>query len=143
MANRLKILVDADALVAIAKDTDSNHKKALVTSQKIRTATIYTTPFTIPEAVTVLSHKASQIEAKNFLKNARERMFSEIQLNPEFIQAADKVFLSQKTKGTSWIDCLNAAVVKTEELDGIFSFDKFYKKQGVRTFPSSSPSRRT
>jgi len=132
MANRLKILVDADALVAIAKETDSNHKKALVTSQKIRTATIYTTPFTIPEAATVLSHKASQFEAKNFLKNVRERILSEIQLNPGLVQTADEIFLSQKTKGTSWIDCLNVAVVKTEELDGIFSFDKFYKKLKIK-----------
>ena len=132
MANRLKILVDADALVAIAKETDSNHKKALVTSQKIRAATIYTTPFTIPEAATVLSHKASQFEAKNFLKNARERILSEIQLSPGLIQATDEIFLSQKTKGTSWIDCLNVAVVKTEKLDGIFSFDKFYKKLKIK-----------
>ena len=33
-----------------------------------------------------------------------------------------------KKKGTSWIDCLNIVSVKTYNLDGILSFDKFYKK---------------
>jgi len=44
---------------------------------------------------------------------------------------ADKIFLSRKEKGISWIDCFNAAAVKIYKLDGILSFDKFYKKVGI------------
>ena len=136
MAKPLNILVDADALVAIAKETDSNHKRALTVSQKIKTATAYITPFTIPEAATVISHKVSQIEAKNFLIDARKRQLIEIRLSPEITQVADEIFLSQGAKGTSWVDCLNVAVIKTKKLDAIFSFDKFYKKLRLMTFPS-------
>lgn len=134
MAKLQRILIDTDALVAIIKGNDSNHKKALIISEKIKNAAIFITPLTIPETVTVISYKMSQIEAKEFLIKIRQENFIEISLNPELIQKTDKIFLSQKTKGTSWIDCLNVAVVKTEELDGIFSFDKFYKRLNIKYF---------
>ena len=41
---------------------------------------------------------------------------------------ADELFISVKKKGTSWIDCLNVIMVKFYKLDGILSFDNFYKK---------------
>jgi len=44
---------------------------------------------------------------------------------------ADELFATQGAKGTSWIDCLNVVVVKNYKLDGMLSFDAFYKKQGI------------
>jgi predicted nucleic acid-binding protein len=82
---------------------------------------------TIPETATVLSYKVSQKSAKKFLIKAR-RKFVELPLNEEIIALADKIFLTRNEKGISWIDCLNAAVVKYYKLDGILSFDKFYPK---------------
>lgn len=127
MAKPRKILVDADALVAIAKEDDSNHQKAVRTALKLKNDTLFVTAFTIPEAVTVISHKISQTDAKKFLAEIRKRNLHDVLLKPELTDLADEIFLSQKTKGTSWADCLNAAVIKSLDLDGIFSFDKFYK----------------
>jgi len=123
-----KFLVDADALVALAKEDDSNHKKALQIAQVSSGVSLYTTPFTIPEATTVLSYKVSREAAKQFLRQARQRKLIELKLTAQITQLADEVFLQQNPKGTSWIDCLNVATVKHHSLDGIFSFDKFYKK---------------
>jgi predicted nucleic acid-binding protein len=81
----------------------------------------------------VLSYKVSHTAAKNFLKKSRG-LFVELPLNEEVITLADKIFLSQNKKGTSWIDCLNIAFIKYYYLDGILSFDKFYKKLGVEIF---------
>lgn len=127
-----KILVDADALVALAKADDSNHKKALKIAQKLKKDTLFITPLTIPEAATVISYRVSHKEAKIFLLDTRKRNLIELPLNFSAIKAADEIFLSQTRKGVSWIDCLNIAVTKIHSLDGIFSFDKFYAKLGIK-----------
>ena len=51
----MKILVDADFLVALAKEDDSNHEKAILKARDLKEAAIFITPFTIPESVTVVS----------------------------------------------------------------------------------------
>ncbi len=129
----MKILVDTDFLIALIKIDDKNHLKAIDKVQKIKEAKVFITPFTIPEAVTVLSYKVSYTAAKNFLKVARNKL-SELTLNEEIIVSSDKIFLSQNKKGKSWIDCLNVALIKYYKLDGILSFDKFYLKLGVNVF---------
>lgn len=122
------ILIDADTLVAISKVNDTNHEKALEISQKIKDLNLYITPFTIPEATTVISYKVGQKEAKEFLKEARAKKLTEVLITKELTDKADEIFLSQNKKGTSWIDCLNAAALKIYEIDAIFSFDSFYKQ---------------
>jgi predicted nucleic acid-binding protein len=129
----MKILVDTDFLIALIKIDDKNHLKAIDKVQKIKEAKVFITPFTIPETVTVLFYKVSHTAGKSFLKVARNKL-PELPLNEEIIASADKIFLSQNKKGTSWIDCLNVALIKYYKLDGILSFDKFYLKLGVNVF---------
>lgn len=127
----MKIFVDADALVALAKEDDTNHQRAIKIASSLKKATLYVSPFTIPEAATVLSYRLSQKAATKFLKEARKRKLIELKITSQVSQLADEIFLKQKQKGVSWVDCLNAAMIKTYSLQGIFSFDKFYKKLGV------------
>lgn len=124
----MKILVDADALVALAKEDDSNHKKAVKIARRLRKQTLFITPLTIPEAATVLSYRVSQKAAQRFLKEARQRKLIELPLTTQISLLADEIFLKQKKKGTSWIDCLNVAMSQIHNLDRIFSFDLFYRK---------------
>jgi len=132
MAKIRKILVDADALVALAKLDDSNHKKALIIAKRLKKDTLFITPLTIPETATVISYRVSHNSAKVFLLDARKRNLVELPLNLSEVNAADEIFLAQKRKGISWIDCLNVALIKINSFDGIFSFDKFYPKQGIK-----------
>lgn len=127
-----KILIDTDILVAIVKEDDTNHNKALYLAEKLKGVTICISPFTIPEAATVISYKINQKQANYFLEKARQRNFLNLMLDDDTVKLADKIFFSQGKKGTSWFDCCNAAFVKINDLDGIFSFDKFYKRLGIR-----------
>jgi predicted nucleic acid-binding protein len=129
----MRLLVDTDFLIALIKIDDKNHLKSINKLQELKETKIFITPFTLPETVTVLSYKVSHTAAKNFLKKSRG-LFVELPLNEEVIALTDKIFLSQNKKGTSWIDCLNVAFIKYYYLDGILSFDKFYKKLGVKIF---------
>lgn len=127
----MKILIDADALVALAKEDDSNHKKAVKIAQRLKKETLYVTALTIPEAATVLSYRVSQEAAQKFLKEARQKKLIELPLTTQASVLADEIFLKQTKKGTSWIDCLNVAIAKIHNLAGIFSFDRFYQKFGL------------
>lgn len=127
----MKILVDADALVALVKEDDSNYKKAVKIAQRLKKETLYVTPLTIPEATTVLSYRVSQEAAQKFLKEARQRKLIELPLTTQTSILADEIFLKQRKKGTSWIDCLNVAMAKIHNLARIFSFDRFYKEFGL------------
>jgi predicted nucleic acid-binding protein len=127
----MRLLVDTDFLIALIKEDDKNHSKAISKLKGLKEALIFVTPFTIPETATVLSYKVSQKSAKKFLREAM-RKFVELPLNEEIIALADKIFLTQNKKGISWIDCLNAAIVKYYKFEGILSFDKFYSKVGIK-----------
>lgn len=87
----MRLLVDTDFLIALIKEDDKNHSKAVSKPKGLKEALIFVTPFTIPETATVLSYKVSQKSAKKFLIKAR-RKFVELPLNEEIIALADKFF---------------------------------------------------
>jgi len=130
----MRILVDADFLVALAKKDDSNHKKAVVLAEKLAGSFFFVTQFTIPEAATVLSYKVSQNSARIFLNETRKMNLIELPFAKNLSELTDSVFNSLRKKGTSWIDCFNIACVKNFQLDGILSFDKFYQKNNIKMF---------
>lgn len=131
------ILVDTDILVALAKTNDTNHQKAIRFSDKLQKAgaTYYFSPFTIAEAVTVLSYKTSHQAAKVFLKHVRSLDIPVLELPEKHKDMADNWFLRQNKKGTSYFDCYNMALLERykEQLTAIFSFDSVYKKNGFLT----------
>lgn len=126
------ILVDADALVALAKSDDSNHQKAIKIKQKLQKlgVSFYISPFTIAETVTVLSHKVSHTAAKKFLLQIRKTSLPVLVLPEKSSNLADNWFLKQNKKGTSFFDCYNMALMKhyNKQIEAIFSFDKIYLK---------------
>lgn len=130
----MKILVDADFLVALNKQNDTNLEKALSKIGLFKKAEIFITQFTLPEAATVLSYRVSQEEAKKFLNETRHTHFTVISLDELLQERTDQIFLTQKKKGTSWVDCLNVAAIQMHHLDGILSFDRFYQQAGVKVF---------
>ena len=142
ISNTLNILVDSDALVALAKTDDPNHKKALSISEALQKkgCTWYVSPFTIGEVVTVISHKVNQATAKKVLEELREQNLNILTLKDEYIQLADEWFNKQSKKGTSYFDCYNMALLERykKELNAIFSFDVVYKRNGFRLAEESS-----
>jgi predicted nucleic acid-binding protein len=132
MATNEKILLDADFLIALWSQDDSNNKKALEIASKLSDCFVCMTQFTVAEIVTVISKKWSQSEAVNYLKSIRERKYPEVEITQDLVDMTDELFMKQKKKGTSWIDCYNAVICKKECLNGIASFDKFYSRVGVK-----------
>lgn len=126
-------LLDTDSLVALVREDDSNHVKAVRIYQKLRTekTSFFLSPFTTAETATVLSYKLSHQRAKEFLKEMRENDLPVLALE-ENSELADKWFLKQNKKGTSYFDCYNMALLDRykRQFDAIFSFDSIYRKNG-------------
>lgn len=132
------VLVDADALVALTKEDDSNHQKAVDISRRFhkKGAMFCLSPFTVAEAVTVFSYKVSHSAAIKLLKELRSLDLPVFSL-PEKIQEelTDQWFTKQRAKGISYFDCYNMALMERykNQMEAIFSFDDIYKKNGFET----------
>lgn len=132
----LNILFDADALVALVKEDDSNHVKVvrMYRELKVKNTNFFLSPFTTAEAATVLSYKYSHPRAKEFLKEIRSKNLPVIELEKDS-DLADLWFFKQNKKGTSYFDCYNIALLERykNQIDAIFSFDSVYKRNGFKT----------
>lgn len=131
------VLVDADALVALVKKDDSNHQKAVRISKFLQKREVfcYLSPFTVAEVATVLSYKVSHRAAKGFLREMRKIDLSVLALGDKDLSLADQWFEGQTSKGTSYFDCYNMALMERyqNQIVAIFSFDAIYKKNGFKT----------
>jgi len=135
---KLGVLVDTDILVAISKSDDSNHLKAIKLCEKLQEAgaEFILSPFVLYEAATVISYKLSHKEAICFVKEMKQINLPTYELSSECLQLAEKWFFKQTGRGISYIDCYNMALLERykNQLDGIFSFDEIYKKNGFKAF---------
>ena len=41
--------------------------------------------------------------------------------------------MEQTSKNVSFVDCINIAFIKEKHINGIFSFDSIYKKNGLKS----------
>ena len=132
----LDILLDADALIALAKQDDSNHQRAVTINEKLQSRGVAyrLSPFTVAEAATVLSYKVSHQAAKEFLKQIRHLDIPTFDLKEKHLELADSWFNKQHKKGISYFDCFNMALLERykSQIEAIFSFDSVYKKNGFK-----------
>lgn len=131
-----RILADADALVALVKRDDTNHEKAtnLAKQAHERGAEFYISQYTVAEVCTVLSNKVSHQVAVEFLASVHEKNITVIGATETVFLEAEKVFVEQHKKGTSYFDCVNIALFRQLGFDQMFSFDGMYAKNGVAVY---------
>lgn len=126
-----KVLIDANVLVGLYRPDDSTHEAAVeaVTKIKKEEKQIVILNLVIYEIVTVLSMRVGMDLARKFVKDCKKIVDTEISMNEDLEKRAWEIFLQQKKKGTSFVDCANMAVIEKYKLDGILTFDKFYPKE--------------
>lgn len=135
--NRIRtIFVDADAFIALTKQDDSNHKRAKQIFEKLQDTLVafVTSNLVFIEAVTVLSQRINHEVAVTFINNMKseDSAFQIERINEDMEEKAVQIFIEQKSKNVSFVDCANIAIVKYKDMDGIFSFDSIYRKNGFK-----------
>lgn len=129
------VIGDADSLIALFLDYDSNHKRATSILTKLDQAGIIVIyPNTaIAEAITALLRKHSNPELALYLaRQYRDDRFTVEYVDEKIMKASVDVFNPQGSKQNTFFDCIIVAIAQKHNADGIFSFDHFYKNKGFK-----------
>ena len=128
------IIVDADAIIAQVSPQDNLHKRSVRIAQKIKEvdALLLYPITTVTEVVTYVQRVLSSKEMSYELYSGFLRTnINLVEVNKEILYKSLKFSSLRTNKKNTIYDCVVAAVAKEHKADAIFSFDKFYKKQGL------------
>ncbi len=136
MNNILRVLIDADALVALAHEDDANHSKAIALFAQLEQQSVYFTisNYVLAEVVTVISRKIGHHAAIIFIDEIKStpKSIDEYWITEGIEQRAIALFKKQTSKNVSFVDCTNMALMDIEGFDALFSFDAIYTKNGYK-----------
>lgn len=137
MNDALSVFVDADAFVALAKDQDSHHDRALKLLDRLigHHARFITSNYVIAESITVISQRVGHANALQFIEQIKseQNIFLVHWITPQIEEHAIAIFKKQSSKNVSFVDCTNMAILSLLHIDAIFSFDGIYQHNGYTT----------
>lgn len=126
----MKILIDSDFLVGFFLSGDAHHQKTKrIYEEFSEKGDIYVSNLVIQETATVISHLVGMDAVRIFSNKFSSLGLIKIDLDKSLEADAWKIFLQQTKKRSSFVDCLNLALIKQNKMDRILSFDKFYPKE--------------
>ena len=129
-----KIFIDADAFVALAREDDANHERAVFSLQHLikQSVVFITSNYVFAESVTVISMRMGHAAAVRFMDAMRsdESDYLVKWATDTIDETAIQIFKEQTSKNTSFVDSTNMAFLRQFHMDAIFSFDEVYKKNG-------------
>lgn len=131
----LKVVVDADAIIAMLSPEDLHHLQAMAISRRLleEKATIIYPTTAIIEATTytqrVQNNTSGAFEmARGIIQSGAQI----IEVDRVVIERAMKYFSPVSSKKNTLFDCIVAAIAELNGAEVIFSFDKFYKTKGFK-----------
>lgn len=129
-----EIVVDSDILVSLYKPHDSNHIRAIDLVKKLKDSGFVFSILNLAfqESATVISHHMGMEDARKFYAGIFTFVDNFINVVDNLEKRAWEIFLQQTKKGTSFVDCANLAALEYYKLDGILSFDEFYKDKLIK-----------
>lgn len=129
----MKLLIDSDFLVSLYKPDDSNHIRSTKIYRKIESETTsFALNIVFQEATTVISKRMNMYHARKFYNSINKLVTTKVYLDTSLEEKTWQIFLNQTKKGTSFVDCANLAALEYYKLDGILSFDEFYKEKRIK-----------
>lgn len=129
------IIVDADAIVAQASLEDNLHDRAVKIAEKLvqLNAKVLYPVTAIIEATTHIQRVLNNgVIAYGTAIAFADANVNVVEVNHETIKHAIQFFGATTSKKNTLYDCIVAVVAKENKADAIFSFDRFYKKQGFK-----------
>src|SRR3989344_9418094 len=135
MNNFPKVVVDADAIIAQADPNDKHHQTATAISESLvkRNAQVVYPVTAITESNAymqrVLNSTASAYGTAVIFTDPSVQV---AEVNQEVIKSALKYFNPKTSKKNTLFDDIISAIAKEKQADAIFSFDKFYPRNGFK-----------
>lgn len=130
-----KVVIDSDAIYAIYNPKDPLHGKAIQTLQRLNNnqfQLIYPASV-IFEMMSlfqrVLSKPSVVMKIADMIKSDLLIVYI---IDNELLRETINLFQPAGSKKNTLVDCSVAAVAKKIKADGVFSYDNFYTKQGLK-----------
>lgn len=131
----MTIVVDSDGLIGFSNPEDVHYlvcMKILQNLKKLASVLIYPAT-TIAETTAVLQIRLNKQEtADQIIEFTKSGAFQIESVNQETLVNAASFLDKDRSKHVTIFDGIVAAVAQKYQADAIFSFDKFYKKQGFK-----------
>jgi len=133
MKNSPIIVVDADAIVAQASPNDNLHVKSVEIATLLvqRNAQVLYPVTAIIEAITHIQRVLTNGQvAYGTLIAFIDSNVNAVEVNQETMKNALQFFSATTSKKNTFYDCIVAEIARKYKADAIFSFDRFYKRNG-------------
>ncbi len=130
------VIVDSDALIGLANETDANHTKCLKVSKHLAVNSLGTVvPYPIVlEAATALSRetKINRPDLAAEMLASYAKLEDKPELDEDVSLLVSKSFQENTSRKNTPFDHYLCALAKKNGIKYVFSFDSFYKKQGFK-----------
>lgn len=123
------IFVDASAFIALVVSSDTNHAKAVDCASRIEKegAILVTTSMVIAEVLTVLAMRIDKQLALACGEKVRAGGITIVHVNDDIFERAWRIFVHEKSKNVSFVDCLSFALIALQHIPAAFSFDHDFR----------------
>ena len=129
----MKLFVDTSAFIALVDRTDKNHQSAKKCYREIIQSgnSLVSSNFVMCETLNYLRTRISYSVSIEFRESTYKSNILEISfINLETEEAAYKIFKKYKDKDFSFTDCTSFALMETEKIKKVFSFDRHFMQYG-------------
>ncbi len=130
-----KVIVDSDAIYAIYNYNDPLHSRAIKTLQWLDSEhfqLIYPTSV-IFEVMSLFQRVLpTQSVTTKFIEMIKDEQLLIHIIDNELLTQSSIIFKSSGSKKNTLVDCSVVAVARKLKADGVFSYDSFYTKQGLK-----------
>lgn len=130
----MRVLVDADALVALNDKNDSGYGWSVETSRGLseRNTELFLSSYSYGEAVTVLSMRVGLEKTVRFAEIIEKSDYVLVEVDKLLRFKGLEWFKKQTSKNARFTDCVNMALMRDLGIEWVFSRDKHYKQNGFK-----------
>lgn len=128
----MNVLIDTDALLGLFNIKDNHHRKAVSLIKKCiaESVNIFILPTTLAEFALLSTYKIGTRQSKKAVSDLVSSDYLTLDITTQIPKEAVSLYKKQKSKEESLFDCMVMAAAKKLSCDGIFSFDRGYRKNG-------------
>lgn len=135
MNNGPIVIVDADAIIAQINPDDIHHLKATNITKRLENSEariLYPITAVLEASAYIQRVLGSTAKAHISAKLLIESNSEVIEVNKQTYKNALEFFNPTTSKKNTLFDCIIVAIAKENQADAVFSFDKFYPKNGLK-----------
>ncbi len=137
----MRLFVDTSAFLALEDRDDRNHSSAIEFRDNLRDSRtpyrmLYTTNYVFDETITLIRAQLGHPAAVSFGEGIKSsRLVNLLWISPETDYEAWNIFKKYRDKDFSFTDCTSFAMMKGEEIESVFAYDKHFSQYGFQSVP--------